>query len=51
MAWTAVESWLDGRAALGTSAGWGLLLVVVASAALAAAAVLRGLELVRARRG
>jgi uncharacterized membrane protein YhhN len=41
MAWTALESWLDGRAVLGASAGVGLLLVLAASVALVGAAVAR----------
>jgi hypothetical protein len=45
MGWAALESWLDARDAAGASAGWGLLLVVLASAALAASAVDRGVEL------
>jgi hypothetical protein len=48
IAWTAIESWLDAGEILGGSAGWGLILVLGASVALAAAAVLRGLELFRA---
>ena len=50
MAWTAVESWLDGRGVVGSSAGRGLLLVVAASVVLAGAAVARGAELARAAR-
>jgi hypothetical protein len=45
--WTALENWLDARAAFGASAAPGLLLVVAASAVLTALAVLRGLELFR----
>jgi hypothetical protein len=47
MGWTALESWLDARPAAGPA--WGLFLVVAASAALAGAAVVRGLELAAAR--
>jgi hypothetical protein len=47
MGWTALESWLDGRA--GAAPAWGLFLVLAASAALAGAAVARGLELAAAR--
>ena len=38
MAWTAIENWLDSRAVLDATASFGLILVVVASVALAAAA-------------
>jgi hypothetical protein len=50
MGWTAVENWLDNRAVLGATASYGLLLVVLASVALAAIAVVRGVELARVRR-
>jgi hypothetical protein len=43
--WAALESWLDGRAVVGATAGFGLLLVVAASIALGAAAVVRGAAL------
>lgn len=42
---TAVENWLDSRDVFGASASFGLLLVVAASAALAGAAIARGLQL------
>jgi hypothetical protein len=48
--WTAIEDWRDNREVLDAGAGWGLLLVVAAGAALAVIAVVRGLELVRASR-
>lgn len=47
MCWTAIEDWRDGRD-LGTSVGWGLLLVVAGSLVLAASAAVRAAELVRA---
>ena len=47
--WTALASWRDSRDVLGASVGYGLLLVIGASIALAAAGVARALELVRAR--
>ena len=49
MGWTAVASWRDSRDVLGASVSYGLLLVLAASVALAAAGVARGLELLRAR--
>ena len=49
MGWTALASWRDSRDVLGASVGYGLLLVLGASLALAAAGVARGLELLRAR--
>jgi hypothetical protein len=49
MGWTALASWRDSREVLGASVGYGLLLVLGASVALAAAGVARGLELVRVR--
>ena len=45
--WTALENWLDARAALGASVGAGLLLVLAAGAALATVAVVRAVELAR----
>ena len=45
--WTALENWLDGNAALGASAGAGLLLVLAAGVALATLAAVRGVELAR----
>jgi hypothetical protein len=45
MGWTAVENWLDSRAVLGARASFGLILVVVASVALAGTALVRGVEL------
>jgi len=50
MGWTALASWRDSRQVLGASVGYGLLLVLGACIALAAAAVARGLELLHARR-
>jgi ABC-type Co2+ transport system permease subunit len=49
--WTAIENWLDNRETLEASVGHGLLLVVAGAVALAVAAVLRGVELVRWARG
>ena len=43
--WTALASWRDSRDVVGASVGYGLLLVIGASLALAAAGVARGLEL------
>ena len=48
MAWTGIESWLDSRSVLDASASYGLLVVVVASGALAGAAVASGVA-VRSR--
>lgn len=39
IAWTAVENWLDNREVLGASVGYGLVLVIAASAVLAGTAV------------
>jgi hypothetical protein len=51
MGWTAIESWLDGRAVSGATPSVGLLLVVAASVVLGAIAVARAAELrVRRRR-
>jgi hypothetical protein len=47
--WTAVENWRDGRDVLDASASYGLVLVFVASLVLGGAAVVRGMELWRAR--
>ena len=49
MGWTALASWRDSREVLGASVGYGLLLVLGASLALAAAGVACGLELVTRR--
>jgi hypothetical protein len=49
MGWTAFASWRDSREVLGASVGYGLVLVLAASLALAAAGVARGLELLRVR--
>ena len=46
--WTAVENWLDNRAVLAASVGYGLVLVVVSSVVLGAVAGIRGVALVRA---
>ena len=50
MGWTALASWRDSREVLGASVGYGLLLVLGASLALAAAGLARGVELFVARR-
>jgi hypothetical protein len=47
--WTALASWRESRDVLGASVGYGLILVLGASLALAAAGVVRGLELRHAR--
>jgi hypothetical protein len=47
--WTALTSWRDSDDVLGASVGYGLLVVIAASLALAAAGVARGLELLDAR--
>jgi cardiolipin synthase len=47
--WTALSSWRESRDVLGASVGYGLLLVIGASLALAAAGVARGLELLPVR--
>ena len=49
MGWTALASWRDSREVLDASVGYGLLLVLGASIALAAAGVAGGLELLRVR--
>jgi len=49
MGWTALASWRESRDVVGASVGYGLLLVLGASLALAVAGVARGLELLRAR--
>jgi hypothetical protein len=49
MGWTALASWHDSRDVLGASVAYGLLLVLGASLALAAAGVARGLELLHVR--
>ena len=49
--WTVIENWLGNRDVLDASVGYGLLLVLAAGVALGAAAVLRGIELVRWARG
>ena len=45
--WTALENWLDARATIGASMGFGLLLALAASVVLTAVAVAQGIELVR----
>jgi cardiolipin synthase len=45
--WTAVENWVDGRRVLDAGASYGLLLVLLGSAALATSAVVRGVSLLR----
>lgn len=47
--WTALSSWRDSRDVLGASVGYGILLVIAASLVLAAAGVVRGLELLDVR--
>jgi hypothetical protein len=51
MGWTAVENWLDNRDVFGSHVSYGLILVVAASVALAASAVVRGMELRHRQRG
>jgi hypothetical protein len=48
--WTAVENWRDNREIFAASVGHGLLLVVAASVTLGVAAVVRAVELARAKR-
>jgi hypothetical protein len=48
--WVAIEDWLENREALLADAGYGLVLVLAGSVALAASAVMRGLQLADARR-
>jgi hypothetical protein len=43
--WTALENWLDARATIGASIGFGLLLVLAGSVVLMAAALVRAYEL------
>jgi hypothetical protein len=43
--WTALENWLDARAVIGASPRLGLILVLAGSVALAAVAVVQGVEL------
>jgi cardiolipin synthase len=45
--WAAAENWVDGRRVLDAGASYGLLLVLLGSAGMAAAAVVRGVSLVR----
>jgi cardiolipin synthase len=45
--WTAAENWRDGRRVLEAEVSYGLLLTLVAGVVLAAAAVVRGVSLVR----
>ena len=49
MGWTAVESWSDSRDVLGSTAGYGLLMIVGASIALGLVVVVQGVELTRRR--
>ena len=46
MAWTSVETWRDSREVLGSTAGYGLLVIIGASVALGGAAVVQGVEMV-----
>jgi hypothetical protein len=48
--WVAIEDWLENRDVLGAGVGYGLVLVLLASIALLASAVWRGLQLADARR-
>ena len=48
IAWTALENWLDNREALGASASYGLVLVVVASVVLGGTAVASAVQRARA---
>jgi hypothetical protein len=48
--WVAIQDWLENREALAADPGYGLVLVLAGSVALAASAVLRGLQLADARR-
>jgi hypothetical protein len=48
--WVAMEDWLENRKVLNADAGYGLVLVLAASVALAASAVVRGLQLADGRR-
>jgi cardiolipin synthase len=50
VAWVAIEDWLENRAVLGAQVGYGLVLVLLASVALAGSAVWRGVQLVEAPR-
>ena len=45
--WTALENWLDARATIGASVGFGMVLVLAASVALTALAVMQAVELAR----
>jgi hypothetical protein len=47
IAWTAVENWLDNGAVFDATASYGLILVIAASVALAAVAVVAALKLAR----
>jgi hypothetical protein len=48
--WVAIEDWLENREVLDADVGYGLVLVLAASVALAASAVVRGLQLADWRR-
>jgi cardiolipin synthase A/B len=48
--WVAIEDWLENRDVLGAGVGYGLVLVLLASIALLASAVWRGLQLADTRR-
>jgi cardiolipin synthase A/B len=50
VAWVAIEDWRENSAVLDADVGYGLVLVLLASVALAASAVMRGLQLVGERR-
>lgn len=47
MGYTAIESWLENRAVLDATVGWGLLVVMAASVLLRATATVRGVKVVR----
>ena len=51
IAWTATENWLDNRDVLGATAALGLVVVLVASIALAGAAVAAAVQRTRGHRG
>ena len=54
IAWTALENWIDSSRVLGASPGYGLLIVIAASAVLACAAATRGVirsRVARVRKG
>ena len=50
LGYTAIESWLENRAVLDATVGWGLLVVMAASVVLRETATVRGVEVVRQAR-